>query len=1098
MSERINNSFNLSLNNLNPIGENDISKNINVDDNSSPKVQGADQAKGHQKIGENRPDSGVSDYINGNANSSIIAGRDQAKIFAKTHEISSGKDWDFSDPENVKDLVKESFNNIKNSIEGKDILDSLDNKVSLSIAELLNKKDQNLSSDMKDKILTDLTILKNDIRNLKEAREKLTKGLSSSSSDGKDPIADLQMMKKTLRVFRYETQKILNKTVADSKKMDFFEGKLRAIQNFFTFGIENHVTEQDFAKITDLEQKLKNTLESLNSSIQQVSSQSEKLSVPENFMLESTIEDTLESAHRTNDQIRIFEEKHAQEASLRTMITPYAEKGGHRNVEFTAGVGAFFGLGIEGVNAGVRAGARFKVIGEISCKGKGHPIEVTYRIGGGLEAKAVAKFGNETAKTGINASAGVGGEITKFVTRSYPTVEDMILDIERCKLATSRSFGDVIVGGLKKLGSAIGNLGQKFFRFLGRHSGEVMQSNKEYLESLKNRGVINALDSILAKRANPIVVTESQGWSWEVRGEAQAQFGLGFTGSLTANASANHMRDFGVKSKIYVPFARMVTNAKDEDTLKQLVRPGPDGQTLPELPDDNEDIAALFDEAVNSKINNNKNLSAEDWSNTANQIRTLMVATELRCRKGLISKGEADRLLNRMTSPSVKIPQDIFREYLMEGSSGGKPPKIRTSAQVKVKLSVLEDVTDNMTSGVDNVILKAVANGAVKEMRKQAGLDSSYQYVYTSEKPSPSSQDIRPWEKDEKSSHSLVVSNAAPFRVIIDVASKIAAKKGEPPELAKDNTVLNNIKEAGIDTLKAAGKGAATSMIINSIIAGVKEGAKAAVIDYLSKPENVAKLLNFIEKNAGKAFDVILSIVEWVATHPDIAFAVAEQAIAMAKGTTSLIESESTRTVKFNFVNGELESVGISTNNSSSFGVNVDPLGVGVGVGFDVKYSVSESINDRGILIKPTLNTLLSLTESYTLSDTSIKQVENSEALKNYLARNIFAIKGNIEGITGDKSAETYSQAKLLCFGDLALLEKLESSWAKLKVVNQNTPDSEIVDALHDFLMATTRAYRNTLPVETVPENKNEVETVPENVNSTELNSAPQTQFLFA
>lgn len=162
-----------------------------------------------------------------------------------------------------------------------------------------------------------------------------------------------------------------------------------------------------------------------------------------------------------------------------------------------------------------------------------------------------------------------------------------------------------------------------------------------------------------------------------------------------------------------------------------------------------------------------------------------------------------------------------------------------------------------------------------------------------------------------------------------------------------------------------------------------------------------------------------------------------------------------------------MESVSISSDKNSSFGVNVDPLGVGLGVGFDVNYTVSESLNDRGILVKPTLNTLLSMTESYMLSDTSVKTVENSEALKNYLARNIITIKENLASIIGsDKSGETYRLAMLLASNDEPLKEKLESSWDKLMNMDENTPNNELVDALHDFLIAANRAYRITLPVD--------------------------------
>lgn len=1077
MSERINSGLNSSLNNINLQGENVVSGNNIVNNNSNPEAQRLNQPEGSQGLNANQPDSGVDDYLNGNANSSLIAGRGQAQNFANRHEVTSGKDWDFTDPESVRDLVKESFDNIKKSVDGKDVLDNLDKKVTDEVDEFLKGNSQ-LTDSFKSSVLNDLTRLKQDIAKLREARSKLTKGLSSSA-EGNDPIAQLQIMKKTLRVFRYETQKILNKNNPGSKQMDFFEGKLRGIQNLFTFGVKDHVSEQDFEDIKSLEAKLESSLADLNTKLQRMDSQFGKVRLPEGFALESTIEETLEISHRTNDQIRIFEKEHANKDVLRKIITPYAEKGGKRTVEFTAGLGAFLGLGIEAVTAGVRAGARFKVTGEINCKGKGHPLEVTYRIGGGLELKGLAKFGNEAAKTGGKATAGVGGDFSHFVTRTYPTVEDMILDAERCKLATCRTVGAVIVGGLKKLASGIGGLGTKFFRFLGRHSGEVMQSNKQYLESLQSRGVISALDSVLAKRANPIVVAEQKGWTGQGMGQVSANFGLGVTGSLGVGASVTHSRDFNVKSSIFVPFTKLVTGAKDVDSLKSLLRPGPDGVTIPELPQETSDLNQRFEEVLATADKNN-NVTKDGWAKFANQVRTLMVAVEIRCREGKMSREDADRLLNRMSNPSVKIPQDVFREYLMDGSPAGKPPKIRTSAQVKIKLSVLNDVTGGMTKDIGNTFVKAVADGAVKEMRHQIGFDSSYQYVYTSEKPSPSSQDARPWEQDEKTSHALVVSNAAPFRAIIDIATKIAAGKGQPPELQTENTLLENAKQAGIDSLKDAGKGATTKIIINTLIAGVKEGAKAAVINYLSKPENIDKIMTWIEKNAGKAFDTVLKIVEWAATHPETAMAIAEQAIAMVKGTSSLIESERTKTVRFNYVNGELDSIGVFTNSSSSIGVNIDPLGVGVGVGFDVKYSVSESLKDRGILVNPSLNTLLSLTESYTLSDTSIRTVENSEPLKNYLAKNIFAIKGNFEAYRGDKATKTYEQARALCSGDPQLLEKLESSWAKLKAVNANTPDNEIVDALHDFLMATTRAYRITLPVEEAPVKKVKVEAVPE------------------
>ncbi len=1058
MSERISN-LNSSQISINNIDNNNI---VNNDSNLNAHRQ--DSVNGNQGIGQNQPDPGVHDYLNGNANSSMVEGRGQANNFAQRHEVISGKDWDFTDAESVRDLAKESFNNIKNTISGKAVLDDLDKKVSLGIAQLLKDNAANQNSQANDELLTELTALKEEIRNLKAARAKLTNGLSSTSEEN-DPIADLKIMKKTLRVFRYETQKIMNNKNPQTMKMDFFEGKLRGIQNFFTFGVKDHVTEQDFDIVNNLEQQIRSKLESINNKIQQMKPGAEMLKLPDDFSLESTMEQTLEISHRTNDQIRIFEKEQASNAALKAMLTPYAEKGGQRTVEFTAGLGAFIGLGIDAVTAGIRAGARFKVTGDIQCKGKGHPIEVTFRIGGGLEAKGLAKFGNEAAKTGVKAEASAGGLVTHFVTRTYPTLEDMMLDIDRCKLATSRTLGDAIVGRIKSFGKLVGNLGVKFFRFLGRHSGEVMQTNREYLDSLKTRGVINALDGILAKRANPLVVAERKGWTGHVQGQAGVGIGLGLTGSLNINASAEHQSDFAVKSKIFTPFARIVTSAENEEALRKLLRAGPDGVTKLQIPSDEKDLAKLFDDIIGT-LKNDSRLHDESWAKVANMIRTLMIAVEIRCRRGLISRAEADRLLTRMTSPSVKIPHDIFREYLMEGTVGGKPAKIRNSAQVKVKLSILNDVTDGMTKGIGNVFAKAVAKGAVGEMRHQIGLDSSYQYVFTSEKPSPSSPDIRPWENDVKTSHSLVVTNTTPFRAIIDYAIKIQANNGQPPENQEEVTLEGSLMDSGTEALKEAGKSAASKMIVNTLIAGAKESVKQAVISYLSVPGNVDKILDYIQKNAGAAFETVLKVVAWAAKHPETALEIAHQAVAIVKGTTSLSESERTRTVKFNYINGEMESVSVSTNKSSSLGVNIDPLGVGLGVGLDVKYTVTESLNDHGILVKPTMNSLLSLTESFMLANSTVKTIENSESLKNYISRNIKPIKDNYWSLIDDKTLQTYIQAKELCAHDPVLKEKLESAWQKLHTVDENSPDNEVVDALHDFLMATTRAYRVTLPVE--------------------------------
>ena len=145
----------------------------------------------------------------------------------------------------------------------------------------------------------------------------------------------------------------------------------------------------------------------------------------------------LDLSHLTNDRIRDFQDADGATCVLREIVGPIAEKGGSRKVEFNVGVGALIGLGFSSaLTAGVRAGARFRVVGEISCGGPGRAIEVTFRLAGGLEAKGGVKAGKDSEflpGAGAKAEGSVGGEVSHFTTRSYRTLADFLLDANRNK-----------------------------------------------------------------------------------------------------------------------------------------------------------------------------------------------------------------------------------------------------------------------------------------------------------------------------------------------------------------------------------------------------------------------------------------------------------------------------------------------------------------------------------------------------------------------------------------------------------------------------------------------------------------------------------------
>ena len=147
-----------------------------------------------------------------------------------------------------------------------------------------------------------------------------------------------------------------------------------------------------------------------------------------------------------------------------------------------------------------------------------------------------------------------------------------------------------------------------------------------------------------------------------------------------------------------------------------------------------------FDEAVRdaeeaARRSGPLSTDATGFANAANRIRSLLLATELAVREGALSRGQADRLVARYSNPEVLFPPDIYREYFLEGGGAAKPAKIRESASVTFEASLFTAETDSLTADIGSSVLKAVAGGAVKELRHQAGLDNKVEYRFTSETP---------------------------------------------------------------------------------------------------------------------------------------------------------------------------------------------------------------------------------------------------------------------------------------------------------------------------------------------------------------------------
>jgi len=1030
----------------------------NVENGNQPPVNPPDPIVGHVVVDGVGPD--------------LLPGNEQAQNFADNHTVSVGYDWDLNTPKGMLETAQKAIVNIKTVITGEDKFVAFKSMLDDAVRNAIDTNTALNNAD-RSELVQLLTECKTAMNELQMARAELTAAVKDGS-DIADPRKGLAQIRKTLRAFRYEMQCELSKRGYEAGKMGFNEGNLRAIQNAFTF-VGSKVTET-FARVMELESRLDDAFTELRNAIHAANRGSVPLQMPANVKLANAAGEALELSHLTNDRIRDFQDMDATSSTLRGIVSKLAEKGGSRKVEFTAGVGALIGLGFSSAfSAGVRVGMRYRVIGEISSQGKGTSISVTFRMAGGLEAKAGIKAGEESFSPDAKAQVVAGVEGSRFVTRSYLTVEDLILDANRCKLATSRTIGMAVWGGIKSLGKSIYGLGRSVFRWLGRKSGEVKQDNAAYLQSLKARGIAGELDRLLAKRVNPVIVEVRKGWT--VGGQAEASANASVVKDVLDMGLSGNMareKDFRVKGKIFTSLARAARNARDVDALNALMRPGPAGGNVPPITHFNgnsadeivKSIDEMFEVAIHEgeevaklKIGPLRSPDKVGFARVANMLRSLMLATELAVREGKIPREAADTLFERYGNPPFKFPTDVFREYLMVDIGASKPAKIRNSASLKLQIGLFTGWSNGMTEGIGSSIIKAVADGAVKEMRHQIGLDTTFQYRFSSEKPARPGEDPRPWENTVKTSHELAITASTPIRVLIDAITRTVVNKGERLENKSQSVAKDTAKGVVKDLASDIPLGVVNSTIVGLLLASVKETAIAAVKSWLSKPENIAKLLVFIIENAGSTIETILDVIQWACEHPEATKLI----LGTIKGTSLIAESERAKVIKWSFTDGKLDTIAVNSEVSSKLGVNVDPVGVGLGAGFDISYSVTESVKERSLTPRPTLVMLLEKGEQFLLGETGLATLGTGEAFRNWLSRNANGVVHMLDHMLDDenreKTLELYNQALLAADGDIALQERLQDTWREVQALPADATLDEKVGIAHKLITAMVLAY---------------------------------------
>lgn len=1032
-----------------PVAE-DVPREAPAADDVPREAQAAPSVSAEQVAPAVQPDEALQQAAHNGVGPALNAGNGQAVQFAQRHAVTPARDWDMSSARGMLDTAQRALVGIKSFVTGEAALHDYDEQVSTAVADAVDGNPDGDSAEL----MAAYTEFKQVLARVRALRAALPEGIKDGS-ECKDVREGLTQILKHMRVFRFEVQKGLQAAGVAGGDMGRAEGIVRGIEHKFTRHVKTLVTNADVAGVIGAEDELLGKIGALRARLQAFSAAAQMPDLPQEAKFADGIAKALELSHLTNNQIRDFQDEDFTPSRIRGIMGAIARDGGSREVTFTAGAGAFVGLKILGTaTLGMRAGGRLRVVGDISCPEGGKPISVTFRLAGGAEAEVKADLLSVHEVTGLGVSGAVEGEISRFSTRTYATLDDLILDVSNCRLATADTF----LGNVKALAVSVGKLGRKAFCRLTSRADDVKQDNAAYLQTLKDRHVAGAFDELLAKRANPVVLSETTGYTWRVGGGVSGSVSFGPVVDLSGGVSASHAHDFKVVGHSYVPLARVIRDAADDAALDALMRPDPEigGPAAPVPVYDGPRVAENLARVFNNIISGANALEKNDtvgWAHTAQQVRSLMIATEASARAGNLPREEADRLLARFSNPGTAFPQDVFQEYFMDGTDAKLPSKIRNSFSVYLRANFVTDRFTDAAGTVANEVFKATAEDLLEEAHHQTGLDTTVKYSIVSEKPSHPETVAWPWEKATKTLHELSITASTPARVIIDAITMHKVNKHQRVDGGKAEIAGEIAKDNGLELTKEAIKTGIPALIISS----VKPASKALVEKWFSSTSNMRKFVEYVAENSDDAFDVILNAVDWAAKGIFGGSSFEDCVVAAKKNISA--ESRD-KTLKWTRVDGKLDTFAVYTESKKTLGVSFESPGEGLGAAADISYKVSESVRERGYCPHPSLTALLghAAEHLYLESVRDVGQPANSEAFKNWLASNFGAVEHTLATLDEDKNQELYDTARRNT-RDPHLAEELDDALQAAQTLPPDATDDVKLNAVHAFLVKLTTAY---------------------------------------
>lgn len=698
--------------------------------------------------------------------------------------------------------------------------------------------------------------------------------------------------------------------------------------------------------------------------------------------------------HATNNHVRYYfsgaeskKERFAKE--VHEMFDPIVKSGGRKKVVFEAGVDVRGGIDLgKSVVMDARAGAKYLQTAEIKVAKGGGEIEVTYFDGGIAEASAEAAVkapgevgpGNVRSGVDVHAGANIGGGRGRTVR--YPSLDAFIADCHGSSTLTDTS--------MKNTALCLGKIGQAVRAFcrgvkdivtaLGFRIHKSVSDNNAYRAMLVDKGIVNELDDILSPPGANAAKTgertyDAMQWGSDVGTDVSFKVHTGYDSE--GEEKTGSLFDLGVDARYSGEWQRRVHGEEYRSRLNSLrlqSEPFLRGLDVVDRPEDegvqadidglNVDldaealkrvcgkIAKALDDRLRKLEDKAVRLRPDDtetWSRACDEINRLTVLyvrferrlteiaqtgdEEVRPQAEELLKTASSLFTKRLTTPSMDIPEKVFKEKLVDVVTSDSRAKTVHTAQLKISYSaggVLTDIAKDAAPGLQGDSLgKTMGKTAVETLTNTAmstvGAAGSVKgYVSVEEY---SEEDSRPWKNGKAVVCGIKFEPNLPVRVIVDSIAKMC---------------IDSLTDVDPKELPSVRK-QVVSDVLASLLPGMVVGELVTVYGSLTLGQVLLK-----GAEAGGAAKFFAGPLLKAVT-----------GVIPLQGLEAGFDSEFGANLEFRFERGRLACFSVSEEASMSQTLGVRFQAGPVGVGAHIKSGFEESTVERYIYAHPSVDTTL-------------------------------------------------------------------------------------------------------------------------------------------